>query len=196
MARGEHRGRFVVIVGPDGAGKTTLAAAVADRAPGGAAYFHFLPRRLLPYPPTDPGPPPPKKAPDRPVLGWLRLARNWFRASSTYWTALRPALDQGSLVVADRWVYGYVGQPGALRFAGPEWLARLAVRVLPRPDLVLNLTGPAEVLVARKPELTVAETEAELTRWLRLPVPHLVTLDATLPPEELADRAWEALAWR
>jgi len=41
-------------------------------------------------------------------------------------------------VVADRWIYGYVVQPAALRFYGPSWLALAALRVLPRPNLVVS----------------------------------------------------------
>ena len=39
------RGSFIVVVGPDGTGKTTLAHALADRF-GDSKYFHFLPRPL------------------------------------------------------------------------------------------------------------------------------------------------------
>lgn len=36
-------GTFIVIVGPDGVGKTTVARAIIDQHQGPSAYFHFLP---------------------------------------------------------------------------------------------------------------------------------------------------------
>ena len=50
---GSERGTFVVIVGPDGVGKTTLARTILDRSQNGGFYFHFIPSpptRLLDRP--------------------------------------------------------------------------------------------------------------------------------------------------
>jgi len=189
------RGRFVVIVGPDGSGKTTLASAVIDRAGENTAYFHFLPVAWHDRPPKNGSPPPAKKSPDNAILGWLRLVRNLVRAIVSYRRTVRPAVAAGTFVVADRWVYGYVGQPEALRFSGPGFLARAMVRLLPTPDLVINLAAPAEVVVSRKAELTAGEATAEMARWARLPVASLLTLDASDPVDVLARRVLEGARW-
>ena len=83
-------------------------------------------------------------------------------------------------------MYGYLVQPYALKFNGPESLARAVMRLLPRPDLIVNLTAPAHVIRERKQELTVSQIEQELLAWSSLPVANLQTLDATRLPPDIA----------
>ncbi|MFE0510979.1 hypothetical protein [Streptomyces sp. NPDC058964] len=91
------------------------------------------------------------------------------------------------VVVADRWIYNYAAQPVSVAYYGPPALARLAVRMAPRPDLTVVLDAPADVIVARKQELTLDEAEAELGRWRRLSLPNAVArLDGTQSPDVLA----------
>jgi thymidylate kinase len=82
-------------------------------------------------------------------------------------------------------MYGYIGQPSALKFHGPEMLARAVVRLMPRPDLVINLAAPPQVIHDRKRELTLSQIEDELRAWSSLRVSNLHTLDATGPPERI-----------
>ncbi|MFP3882614.1 MAG: hypothetical protein ACLFWH_09880 [Actinomycetota bacterium] len=112
-------------------------------------------------------------------FGWLRLARNAVIAWIGYLTAIRPTVARGELVVADRWLYGYVVQPRPLRYGGPEWLARLAIALLPTPDVVINLTAPVDVIYARKSELSKEEIEQELEKWQNLPTDRLATIDTS-----------------
>jgi ATPase family associated with various cellular activities (AAA) len=197
IAHRGHSGAFIVLVGPDGVGKTSVARALANSFGGPTAYFHFMPplrRQLLTKPPAH-------EATRRPVinptgsrvLGWCRLIRNWGRCWIGYAIAIRPALRRGSLVIADRWAYGYVVQPAALRFYGPASLATAAIGLLPRPDLVVNLSAPSEVVLARKQELTRAEISRELMAWSQLPYCPMKTFDATEDPASIAVRILEAL---
>jgi hypothetical protein len=61
------------------------------------------------------------------------------------------------------------------------------VRLLPRPDLVVNLDASPATVVGRKDELTPAQVEAELAIWPRLPVPRLISIDAERSPAAVAD---------
>lgn len=190
-------GRFVALVGPDGVGKTTVARALLERHRGPTGYVYFRPPlrgRLPSTPPSGPRPRGDKQPPRQPrVMGWLRLAKNivWFWGG--YLAVVRPVLRSGGLVVGDRWGYGYVGQPGPLRFFGPSWLARVGVKLLPQPDLVANLTASATTVVARKDELSTVEVTRESAAWRRLPLTRMHTFDAELPAGEVAARISDAL---
>jgi thymidylate kinase len=189
-------GCFLVIVGPDGVGKTTMAGALIELYDGPTVYFHFRPPLQPPIAavPLAQTPPPPRKKrePGWRALGWARLAYNLLRFWVGYLRTVRPALRRGALVVGDRYAYGYLVQPRALRFYGPEGLARAVLRWLPRPDLVVNLTAPAEIIHGRKQELTLLEIEAELRAWRALTAAPLLTVDGTRCPAMAARSILEA----
>ena len=190
-------GRFVVVVGPDGVGKTSIARALLEQHDGPTGYVYFRPPvsgDLPALPPTGPRPRGDKFPTSEPrVLGWLRLAKNlvWFWVG--YLRTVRPLVRAGGLVVGDRWGYGYVVQPGPLRFFGPDSLARKAIQLLPRPDLVVNLAAPPDLIVARKDELTEAQAAAELEVCRGLPLPMLETFDATGSVRDVTQRVVEHL---
>lgn len=181
-----------MLVGPDGAGKTTTAAALVEAFGGPTRYFHFMPSPGGDLRPEPDAPAAPKAiggrgASVRRVLaGWARLARNVARFWHAYLTVVRPAARSGALVVGDRWGYGYAVQPEPLRYFGPAWLARLAIRLLPAPDLVVNLVAPVETILARKAELSAREIAAELEGWRSLPVRRRLDVDALAAPASIA----------
>jgi thymidylate kinase len=111
-----------------------------------------------------------------------------------YLTAIRPTIARGELVVADRWIYGYLVQPQPLRFGGPGWLARLAIMVLPSPDLVVNLSAPVDVIHTRKSELSKNEIRRELEAWRHLPTERLVTIDTSAGVEKVIDEVHQYIA--
>jgi len=193
-------GAFVAIIGPDGTGKTTLARELIAAHDGPTAYFHFRPSLRAPFaaaPPHAPAPPEGHKIKesrrfDR-VLGWFRLSRTAGQCLLAYWLRIRPAVRAGTLVVSDRWLFGYVSQPEALRYYGPRWLARTIIVALPAPTLTVNLVAPVPVLLARKQELTAEEIVRELAISQELPVGNLATLSSEQPPAQLVAQVFERL---
>ncbi len=195
-------GGFVVVVGPDGVGKTTLATSLMRAWDGPVSYFHFLPtseNSMI----SDPGvvhetqvPQPKPSRNGNPVMGVARILRNVIRSWFAYWKHIRPRVRRGAIVVGDRWVYGYVGQPYSLRFYGPSWLAKVGVRFAPKPDLLIRLSAGPELIAHRKAELSISEIRTEIGLWKTLDFLPQLDLDTGAEPDRLALQAVEKLRER
>jgi len=203
----------VALVGADGAGKTTIARQVTALVPQ-ARYLYMgvnleashvmLPstrlvlevkramggRPDLSAPRTDhltPG------ARPRGVLGTVRaevryanqIAEEWFR-QLVAWYYLR----RGSIVIFDRhflWDYhasfSDAGADRALRMRRLH--DRLLRRLYPRPDLIICLDAPAEVLYARKGEGTMEDRERRRREYLEFGArtDNFVVIDVDRPQE-------------
>ncbi len=169
-------GVFVVLVGPDGSGKSSIAHQVQEKLRDTFSacqyyhgHFHILPE--------------------------LKTIRKWFhrggcQPEDSYREASRTrssennggqhgilrsliylmyysfdyflgrfvvakARSRGDLVVFDRYFYDYFVQPGSRRL--PRHLLVAMGAVLPRPDVLLYLKCEPEEIYRRKPELTPDE---------------------------------------
>jgi thymidylate kinase len=118
-----------------------------------------------------------------------RLAEEWYRQliASVY-------ARRGFVVLFDRHYYADfhaydiagAGRPKPLKQRLHGWLLE---RFYPRPDLVILLDAPAEVLLARKGEGTLALLERRRQDYLRLRefVPRFVVVDATQPADAVLE---------
>ena len=116
-------------------------------------------------------------------LGWLWL--NWWMG---WWKFLGSASRNG-IVLFDRYHADILVDPRRYRYGGPMWLAQLASRLMPQPDVVIFLDAEPEVLLARKQEVSREALEKSRERYL-----HLCRLnsrceivDASLPLEEVVN---------
>jgi dTMP kinase len=163
MADSEARGGlFIVLEGPDGAGKSVQARMLADRLrerglavtytrePGGTALGEQV-RRIV----NDPGPTP--RGPAADVLLYSAA-----RAQHVD-EIIRPALESGNVVICDRYATSTMAYQGYGSGVDRELLATIGDWVTGglQPDLVVLLDVTAEAGLARR----ASGSAAELTRW-------------------------------
>jgi thymidylate kinase len=211
----KRRMRSVALIGPDGAGKSTIAREVARRvAPARYLYMGVnLEESALTLPTTRlalaikrargrgprmtadwTGVQPDVRGRKRllreayagiRLLGWL--AEEWYRA-----LIARVYRWQGNLVVFDRhFLFDYHAshvkrQPGQLLAARLHGM--LLERFYPRPDMVVVLDAPADVLHARKREQSVETLERRRQEYLALSgiVADFSVVDATRSQDAVA----------
>lgn len=159
----------VLVAGPDGAGKTTIADRLAAAVEAGGTPVlraHFAPgilvaRRHGGGPVTDPH----GRAPRGPAASVAKLAVTFVDFVVGWALRWRRGARRG-LVVLERGWHDQVVDPVRYRLdprAVP--LARALGRLLPRADLCVLATGDPAAIVARKPEITADEVARQQRAW-------------------------------
>ena len=100
---------------------------------------------------------------------------------------LRPITFRGGLVLIDRYYYDFFVDQRRYRLSVPLFIVRLGFFFLKKPDLVLLLDAPADVLRRRKQEVAPAETERQRIAYRELVrgLSNGRVLDATQAPEKV-----------
>lgn len=150
-------GLFLIVLGPDGAGKSTLLENLLPQVRGAfrrTRRFHWRPGLLWRRQATGPVAHPHAQAESSPYWSAARVIGHLLDYWLGYWLAVRPMLARSGLVVFDRYFDDLLADPRRYRYHGPLWLVRLLSRVRPKPQLVLVLGAPEEVILSRKQEVT------------------------------------------
>jgi len=177
-------GIAITIIGPDGAGKTTLAEGLRERLPFPSRYVYMGVWREYPW--------------DR----WIRFvpgARLIMRMGRLlYRTAqARYHRTRGRIVLLDRFTYDVLLPSANLDNRGriTAWLVR---RVCTEPELVIVLNAPASLMWERKHEQGVDELERRRRTYLQIAETRdfSVVIDARQTIEQVRDEAEQAICAR
>jgi thymidylate kinase len=171
------RGKVLSVVGPDGTGKTSLCDALVDELLSGRRVLRVHHRfGLLPGRARHDGPvrEPHRKPPYGRLLSEAKVL--WLFVDFVLgWTRrARPFVRGGGWVVLERGWWDLVVDPRRYRLHPRTRAAAWLGGLLPQPDLLFVLEGPADVLLARKPELPADELRRQMAAWHDI-VPSRVT---------------------
>ncbi len=185
-------GFWVVFLGPDGSGKTSATARVSEMllpAFRRKECVHLRPRLGISRRPGDAVPvAAPHKGPPRGNAGSMaKLLYYVLDYGLGYWFKLRPLLVRSTILVFDRYYHDLFVDPLRYRYGGPMWLARWVGKLIPKPDLWIFLDAPAEVLQARKQEVSFEESARQRGAYLRLVqgMNNSVVVDASRPLDDV-----------
>ena len=164
------RGLSVVVLGPDGSGKSSVIEAVRENlgpAFTGVQRRTFPPGLLRRGSGTNATPHAQRQ---RSFLSsCVRAVCYWSVFSAlSHFLIIRRATARGTLVVHDRHLVDVLVDPKRYRYGGPVWLMRLIWRLVPEPDLVILLDAPAAVVQGRKREVPEEETRRQLVAYRAL----------------------------
>jgi thymidylate kinase len=197
VAGREDRGRYVVVAGPDGAGKSTFADALAD-AIGSVAvarYHHrigSLPRRPASLVPTET---PHLEQPYPSLLSRVKVGYLFVDYLLGTLLRVRPAVRRGTWVILERGWWDLAIDPRRYRLSAGGTLVRRLDRLLPQPHLLVVLEAPPDVLAGRKAELPLPEIERQRLGWRAVAAdgPLSLILDAQRPVDDLVRATLDAL---
>jgi thymidylate kinase len=167
-------GLFVVFMGPDGAGKSTVIGEVVNHLEPvfwTTSILHLRPSLGQrtdgpPTPVTDPH----GQVPRGQLASMLKMLYYLIDYLAGHWVRVLPKRAQASMVIFDRYYHDILVDPRRYRYGGPEWFVRLLSHWIPQPDLFVFLDVAPEIAQARKQEVSLKETRRQCEAYRALAV--------------------------
>jgi len=202
-------GVLMVLIGPDGAGKSSVAQGLLEAVQGGfrrKVYLHWRPGLLPPLrrflgrteaqEEMETGfTQPHGRSPYGLVRSLLHFAYYTADFVLGYFLKVRVLKVRSSLVVMDRYYYDFLFDLRRYRLNLPAWLPGLVMRLIPQPELVVYLYLEPEKLLERKQELPREELAQQVQALQRIAptLPHNVQVAADRPLVEVVGATMTAL---
>lgn len=180
-------GLHIVILGPDGVGKSTLISRLMLPCFREAKQFHFRPGVLGKKASTtvsEPHAQPPRSTGASLAKLLYYFADHWLG----YLSRTFPAKVRRELVIFDRSFEDVLVDPRRYRLSGSSSLARCLMKLLPSPDLTFVLDADPELVHARKPELELEELrrQREVLRQLAAETSRCFVISAAEASDQVA----------
>ena len=165
-------GVLVVMMGPDGAGKSSVAEALRERldttfSREKGLYIHWKPKLCTP---SESGPVSnPHANPPRPLwLSFIYLVYHWLGFLIGGWLRIFPVKLRNGMVIVDRYFHDIMADPLRYRIHPRTPGVAFLMRRVIQPDLIFFLDASAEILQQRKAEVSFIESERQRVRYLEL----------------------------
>ena len=164
---------FIALLGCDGSGKSAVIHQVSERlrAEGiQVACGHWRPKAFFSDTAHGVGvvfDNPHGKAPRGQVVSLMKLAWLWLNWWMGWWRGMRKLSHHG-VVLFDRFHGDLLVDPQRYRYGGSLMLARIAVRLMPQPDMILFLDAAPEILLSRKQEVSRESLEQSRHRYVEM----------------------------
>lgn len=102
---------------------------------------------------------------------------------------LSPLRHAHRLSLFDRYIHDLLVDPRRYRMSHLRWWMRLMLKAAPAPDLLVVVSAPADVIQARKQEVSCEETVRQVAAYeaLAQTMRNAVIIHNTGAPEEAAD---------
>ncbi|MDP9220265.1 MAG: hypothetical protein M3P23_06965 [Actinomycetota bacterium] len=195
-------GTYAVLVGPDGAGKSTVSRGLVERArtegiPVTTAHYRpgFLAGRSAGSTETTAPHVQQRRGMAAGIAKLLLLTADGLLGYLFLWRGPR----RSGLLIVERGWWDMAVDPRRYRLHPRlTGLVEILGRLLPRADIAVLLSGDAQTMDRRKTEIGAQEVERQVNSWQRL-ARHagrrVVTVDTTAgTPDETVHCVWKALS--